>query len=60
MKVSLALSSPTVWVSAGWAGHAIAKIIDTALYEVVIVSPRGFFLFTPMLAGSAVVSAWLE
>lgn len=32
----------------------MAKIIDTGLYEVVIVSPRNFFLFTPMLSGSAV------
>lgn len=40
---------------AGWGAHAIAKIIDTELYEVVIVSPRSFFLFTPMLAGSSVV-----
>jgi NADH dehydrogenase FAD-containing subunit len=32
----------------------VAKIIDTGMYEVVIVSPRNFFLFTPMLSGSAV------
>ncbi len=32
----------------------MAKIIDTGMYEVVIVSPRNFFLFTPMLSGSAV------
>lgn len=38
----------------GWSAHAVAKIIDTGMYEVVIVSPRNFFLFTPMLSGSAV------
>jgi len=38
----------------GWGGHAISKVVDTGLYEVVIVSPRNFFLFTPMLAGSSV------
>jgi len=38
----------------GWGGHAVSKVVDTGLYEVVIVSPRNFFLFTPMLAGSSV------
>lgn len=38
----------------GWGGHAVAKVVDTGMYEVVIVSPRNFFLFTPMLAGSSV------
>lgn len=38
----------------GWGGHAVTKVVDTGLYEVVIVSPRNFFLFTPMLAGSSV------
>jgi len=38
----------------GWAGHAISKIIDTDNTEVIFVSPRNYFLFTPMLASSAV------
>jgi hypothetical protein len=38
----------------GWGGHAVSKVVDTGLYEVVVVSPRNYFLFTPMLAGSSV------
>lgn len=38
----------------GWAGHAISKIIDTDKVDVVFVSPRNYFVFTPMLASSSV------
>uniref|UniRef100_A0A7S1TJV9 FAD/NAD(P)-binding domain-containing protein n=1 Tax=Erythrolobus australicus TaxID=1077150 RepID=A0A7S1TJV9_9RHOD len=37
----------------GWGGHALVKTIDTQKYQVVVVSPRNYFLFTPMLASSA-------
>jgi NADH dehydrogenase FAD-containing subunit len=30
------------------------KDIDTSMYDVTVVSPRNYFLFTPMLAGSSV------
>lgn len=43
-----------VILGTGWGGHAIAKVIDETLYEVVVVSPRNYFLFTPMLAASSV------
>jgi hypothetical protein len=29
-----------VVIGAGWAAHAIIKIIDTELYDVVVISPR--------------------
>ncbi|KAA8493970.1 putative NADH dehydrogenase [Porphyridium purpureum] len=38
----------------GWGGHAFVKTIDTDKYDVVVISPRNHFLFTPMLASTAV------
>ena len=35
------------WVSR----HGVLKELDTALYDVVVVSPRNYFLFTPLLPG---------
>ncbi|KAL3922076.1 MAG: hypothetical protein SGILL_002398 [Bacillariaceae sp.] len=43
-----------VVLGAGWGSAAFLKGIDTERYDVTIISPRNFFLFTPMLAGSAV------
>ncbi|KAJ7549001.1 hypothetical protein O6H91_07G036000 [Diphasiastrum complanatum] len=33
----------------GWAGVSFLKDLDTSLYEVTIVSPRNYFVFTPLL-----------
>ncbi len=33
---------------------AVVQVIDTDLYDVVLVSPRNHFLFTPMLPSTAV------
>lgn len=41
-------------VGSGWAAHAFLKICETDGYEVVCVSPRPYFVFTPMLASTAV------
>ncbi len=43
-----------VILGSGWGGHAFLKTIDTSLYDVVTISPRNYFMFTPMLAASAV------
>ena len=43
-----------VIVGSGWAAHAFLKICETDGYEVVCVSPRPYFVFTPMLASTAV------
>lgn len=43
-----------VVLGTGWAAHALLKEIDATKFEVTTVSPRNFFLFTPMLAASAV------
>jgi NADH:ubiquinone reductase (non-electrogenic) len=38
----------------GWGAHALAKVIDTDVYEAVVLSPRNHFIFTPMLPSTAV------
>lgn len=38
----------------GWGSAAFLKSIDTNKFDVTVVSPRNFFLFTPMLAGASV------
>lgn len=43
-----------VVLGTGWGAHAFLQSIDAVKYDVVVVSPRNFMLFTPMLAGSAV------
>lgn len=42
-----------VILGTGWAAHALLKDIDASKFDVTTVSPRNFFLFTPMLAASA-------
>jgi NADH dehydrogenase FAD-containing subunit len=41
-------------LGSGWAGFTLLKGIDTKLYDVVMISPRNYFLFTPLLASTAV------
>jgi NADH:ubiquinone reductase (non-electrogenic) len=43
-----------VILGSGWASTSLLKSIDTDLYNVVMVSPRNFFLFTPLLPSSTV------
>lgn len=43
-----------VILGTGWGAAAILKEIDTHKFDVTVVSPRNFFLFTPMLAGASV------
>jgi hypothetical protein len=43
-----------VVLGSGWSAHAFLKIIDTDIFDVVCVSPRPYFVFTPMLASTAV------
>jgi NADH:ubiquinone reductase (non-electrogenic) len=38
----------------GWGAHSFMKVIDTTVYDVVVVSPRDHFVFTPMLPSAAV------
>ncbi|OEU22136.1 hypothetical protein FRACYDRAFT_205063 [Fragilariopsis cylindrus CCMP1102] len=43
-----------VVLGTGWGAAAFLKGIDTRLYDVTIISPRNYFVFTPMLAGASV------
>jgi|AntRauTorckE5430_2_1112549.scaffolds.fasta_scaffold00586_8 hypothetical protein len=43
-----------VILGTGWGSAAFLKEIDTNMYDVTVISPRNFFLFTPMLAGASV------
>lgn len=43
-----------VVLGTGWGAAAFLKNIDTNKFDVTVISPRNYFVFTPMLAGSAV------
>jgi NADH:ubiquinone reductase (non-electrogenic) len=43
-----------VIVGSGWASTAFLKNLDTFDYNVTVISPRNFFLFTPLLPSVAV------
>lgn len=43
-----------VILGTGWGAAAFLKGIDASHYDVTVISPRNYFLFTPMLAGSSV------
>ncbi|BFZ58783.1 hypothetical protein PYCC9005_005848 [Savitreella phatthalungensis] len=43
-----------VVVGSGWAGFTFLKKIDARIFDVTVVSPRSYFVFTPLLAGTAV------
>lgn len=45
-----------VILGTGWGAAGFLQNIDTDLYDVTVISPRNFFLFTPMLAGASVGS----
>ncbi|CAL5221410.1 g3596 [Coccomyxa viridis] len=53
--ISLQSNKPIVLVlGSGWAAHSLIKVVDTDKYDVVCVSPRNHFVFTPMLPSSAI------
>jgi len=37
----------------GWAGYTLARDLDPKKYQVVVVSPRSYFVFTPLLASTS-------
>jgi NADH:ubiquinone reductase (non-electrogenic) len=52
---TLRSTKPVVLVlGAGWAAHALLKVIDHTRFDAINVSPRNHFLFTPMLPSAAV------
>lgn len=43
-----------VILGSGWGSISLLKNLDTSLYNVVVVSPRNYFLFTPLLPSTPV------
>jgi NADH dehydrogenase FAD-containing subunit len=43
-----------VVLGTGWGAASFLKNVDTDKYDVTVVSPRNYFVFTPMLAGASV------
>ncbi|OAL45042.1 FAD/NAD(P)-binding domain-containing protein [Pyrenochaeta sp. DS3sAY3a] len=43
-----------VILGSGWAGFSVARSLDAKKYQAVVVSPRSYFAFTPLLASTAV------
>ncbi|KAJ3018991.1 NADH:ubiquinone oxidoreductase [Thoreauomyces humboldtii] len=41
-------------LGSGWAAASMLKELDTAHYNVIVVSPRNYFLFTPLLPSTTV------
>jgi len=41
-------------LGSGWGGYAVSHELDDRKYQVVVVSPRSYFVFTPLLAGTSV------
>ncbi|TDZ23834.1 putative NADH dehydrogenase [Colletotrichum orbiculare MAFF 240422] len=43
-----------VILGSGWAGYALARELDPTKYERILISPRSYFVFTPLLASASV------
>lgn len=43
-----------VVLGSGWAGYTVARALDPKKYQTVVVSPRSYFAFTPLLASTSV------
>ncbi|KAJ1309624.1 hypothetical protein OPQ81_006393 [Rhizoctonia solani] len=43
-----------VVIGSGWAGFGIIREVDKKKYQTVVISPRSYFAFTPLLASTAV------
>ncbi|KAF2725670.1 FAD/NAD(P)-binding domain-containing protein [Polychaeton citri CBS 116435] len=43
-----------VILGSGWAGYTLARDLDQRKFQVVVVSPRSYFVFTPLLASTSV------
>ncbi|CAK1367978.1 External alternative NAD(P)H-ubiquinone oxidoreductase B3, mitochondrial [Cercospora beticola] len=43
-----------VILGSGWGGFTLSRALDPRKYQIVLVSPRSYFVFTPLLAGTSV------
>jgi NADH dehydrogenase FAD-containing subunit len=41
-------------LGSGWAGYTLARRLDPKKFHAIIISPRSYFVFTPLLASTAV------
>ncbi|CCD26474.1 NADH-ubiquinone reductase (H(+)-translocating) NDE1 NDAI_0H03010 [Naumovozyma dairenensis CBS 421] len=44
----------TIILGSGWGAVSLLKNLDTTLYNVIVISPRNYFLFTPFLPSTPV------
>lgn len=42
-----------VILGSGWAGYTLSRDLNSSKYQVVVVSPRSYFVFTPLLASTS-------
>ncbi|KAB5558668.1 pyridine nucleotide-disulfide oxidoreductase-domain-containing protein [Coniochaeta sp. 2T2.1] len=43
-----------VILGSGWSGYGLARTLSKERYDPIVISPRAYFVFTPLLAGTAV------
>ncbi|PNS17689.1 External alternative NAD(P)H-ubiquinone oxidoreductase B1, mitochondrial [Sphaceloma murrayae] len=43
-----------VILGSGWAGYTLSRSLSHSKYQVIVVSPRSYFVFTPLLASTSV------
>ncbi|OCL02786.1 nucleotide-binding domain-containing protein [Glonium stellatum] len=41
-------------LGSGWAGYTVARQLDAEKYQAIVISPRSYFVFTPLLASTSV------
>lgn len=51
---SASLKERLAILGSGWGGYRVLQSIDKRRYDVTVISPAGYFNFTPLLAGAAV------
>lgn len=54
MRKKMETREKIVVLGTGWGSHSFLKSVDATRYDITVISPRNYFLFTPMLAASAV------
>lgn len=43
-----------VILGTGWSSYSVLKTVNKNIYDVIVISPRNHFLFTPLLASTTV------
>ena len=57
-KAKLGTSAETrkrlVILGSGWGGYSLLRTVDKKVFDVICITPRNHFLFTPLLASTTV------